>query len=345
MSFDDRKITDQTIADKGVASAPDTLTGTPADNKLVFDRLPKEIADRLNGLIDDLQEAGSAAQLGVTPFEGVTAGNVQDALEQLQAGQNDKDETLRGELTGQSGAGMIGVTSFDGVTAGDVQEALQVLQDNLVTLKELLKSRAGAEEIGVTPFAGVASDKLQDVLEEIQGQIDDVTAGIIPDYGVTTIKLALQAVTLDRLAQEVVDLIEAAEPSRASTELDDYTMETGTFENAGAGWNSFRFREAFEGVPVVTVTPEEFAGFCEIKEVTAEGFLYCLRLPGISGGTQGSVSTKSVYVGAGTGTSPSHSAQTVVTAVTLPVLPTAVTSTTADPVKIHYTAIEYGGDR
>ena len=30
-------------------------------------------------------------------------------------------------------------------------------------------------------------------------------------------------------------MIEAAEPARSTNELDDYTMETGCFINAGAG--------------------------------------------------------------------------------------------------------------
>ena len=179
---------------------------------------------------------------------------------------------------------------------------------------------------------------MQAALEEIRRQIDDVTAGVIPDYGVTTIKLALQAVTADRLAQDVLDMIEAAEPARSTNELDDYTMETGRFVNAGAGWNTFRFRHAFEGVPVVTVTPKEFNGFCEIKNVTAEGFLYCLRKPSLQGGT---VATATGYIGSDTGTSPGHSQITYVSGVTLP---TFGTETTAEKVEMDYIAIEFGGD-
>ena len=143
-------------------------------------------------------------------------------------------------------------------------------------------------------------------------------------------------------------MIEAAEPARSTNELDDYTMETGCFINAGAGWNTFKFRHPFESVPVLTVTPKEFDGFCEIKSVTAEGFLYCLRQPSLQGGsaTKGTVTTATGYIGSDTGTSPSHSKVTYVSGVTLPVitLPTYGTVTTDEKIEMDYIAIEFGGD-
>ena len=60
-------------------------------------------------------------------------------------------------------------------------------------------------------------------------------------------------------------------------ELQDTEMEVGTITNAGAGWNTYHFREAFEGVPQVTCQAEDFDGVVLVKDITAEGFLYCLR--------------------------------------------------------------------
>ena len=60
-------------------------------------------------------------------------------------------------------------------------------------------------------------------------------------------------------------------------ELQDTEMEVGTITNAGAGWNTYHFREAFEGVPQVTCQAEDFDGIVLIKDITAEGFFYCLR--------------------------------------------------------------------
>lgn len=132
-------------------------------------------------------------------------------------------------------------------------------------------------------------------------------------------------------------------------ELEDYEIETGSFQNAGAGWNTYKFRTPFDGVPKVTCQAINFAGIVQVKDVTAEGFLYCLRAAGVSDGsvTPGSVSKSTLYTGAGTGTSTQHSAHSVVTDVTLPTvtLPSVGMNTTAAQVEIHYIAIEYGGDR
>lgn len=108
-------------------------------------------------------------------------------------------------------------------------------------------------------------------------------------------------------------------------ELQDTEMEVGTFTNAGAGWNTFKFREAFEAAPQVTCQAENFDGVVLIKDITAEGFLYCLR----------TLQNGSYYTGGSTGTNPSHSATTLVSG----------TTTTADSIKINYIAVEYGGER
>ena len=70
---------------------------------------------------------------------------------------------------------------------------------------------------------------------------------------------------------------------------------------------------------------ENLDGIVQVKSITAEGFLYCLR----------TLSTGSYYTGASTGTQPSHSATTLVSG----------TTTTETAVKIHYIAVEYGGER
>lgn len=333
MTFDESKISAEKAAETGVQSQPDALTGSAEENKKVFDLLPLLIIERLNKLIEALQTANSAGQIGATEFSNVTGDTVQEQLQSIQKNLEDYRDAVKA-----NGAGNVGMKPFDGVNANTVQAALEQLQANLVQYINTVKSEEGAGRVGITPFKGVTANTVQLALEEIRRQIDDVTAGIIPDYGVTTIKLALQAVTADRLAQDVLDMIEAAEPARSTNELDDYTMETGCFINAGAGWNTFRFRHAFEGVPVVTVTPKEFNGFCEIKSVTAEGFLYCLRKPSLQGGT---VATATGYIGSDTGTSPGHSQITYVSGVTLP---TFGTETTAEKVEMDYIAIEFGGD-
>lgn len=115
--------------------------------------------------------------------------------------------------------------------------------------------------------------------------------------------------------------LSGAEPN----DLEDTALEVGTIVNAGAGWNTFHFREPFDGVPQVALQAEDFEGVVLIKNITAEGFLYCLRV----------LSTGSYYTAAGTESSSAHSAATLVNG----------TTTTAAEVKINYLAVEYGGER
>lgn len=122
-----------------------------------------------------------------------------------------------------------------------------------------------------------------------------------------------------------VDAPAGGESDSGVGELQDTEMEVGTITNAGAGWNTYHFREAFEGIPQVVCQAEDFDGVVLVKDITAEGFLYCLR----------KLQTGSYYTGGSTGTNPSHSATTLVSG----------TTTTADAVKINYIAVEYGGER
>ena len=77
-------------------------------------------------------------------------------------------------------------------------------------------------------------------------------------------------------------------------DLEDTVLEVGTITNAGAGWNTFKFREAFDAAPQVVCQAEDFDGIVQVKSVTADGFLYCLR----------TLSTGSYYTGGSSGTSP-----------------------------------------
>ena len=46
------KISDSAVSSTGVVSAADTLTGTAAENKAVFDKLPRLLRDKINETID-----------------------------------------------------------------------------------------------------------------------------------------------------------------------------------------------------------------------------------------------------------------------------------------------------
>lgn len=108
-------------------------------------------------------------------------------------------------------------------------------------------------------------------------------------------------------------------------ELEDTTLEVGSFINAAAGWNTYTFREAFDAAPNVVLAAEAFEGVVQIQNITAEGFQYCLRV----------LSSASYYTASGTAASSAHSANTLVNG----------TTTTATAIKINYLAVEYGGER
>lgn len=52
--LDNYKITSTEIAQNKVQSAPDTLTGTPQDNKRVFDKLAELIASKYNSMLNQI---------------------------------------------------------------------------------------------------------------------------------------------------------------------------------------------------------------------------------------------------------------------------------------------------
>ena len=84
MAISDHKIKESDYTGRDVVSAPDRLTGTPRENKLVFDRLTKQIIiPALNALIDELTNSG-AASVG-TSVSGVAGTDVQTVLEGMKA--------------------------------------------------------------------------------------------------------------------------------------------------------------------------------------------------------------------------------------------------------------------
>ncbi|MDR2513817.1 MAG: hypothetical protein LBD02_01250 [Christensenellaceae bacterium] len=117
------KIVDVDYTGKDVASLPDVLTGTPAENKAVFDTLVKElVAPRLNALIDLLNGQAGAAQIGAENPVSVTEQpvTVQEALSLLR---NYVDGFIE-EYQSPLGASQIGLSPIPDIAASTVQEGL-----------------------------------------------------------------------------------------------------------------------------------------------------------------------------------------------------------------------------
>lgn len=83
------------------------------------------------------------------------------------------------------------------------------------------------------------------------------------------------------LTAQLVKKIEASGSSGATQplvpdtfELEDLSIQMGSFQNAGEGWNAFTFPSSFEAIPVVYATSEGYS--IAVKDVTEEGFSYQL---------------------------------------------------------------------
>lgn len=219
MSFNDCKISESEIQTTGVQSQADTLTGSAADNKMVFDALPTLVIQKLNSLIDQMQQQAAAGQIGVTPFDGMTAKTLQAALEQIQA-------DIGGNYGGADGAGKVGYTPSEGVDEDTVQAAIEAVQANLAAYIAKIKAATGAAEVGNAPIAGMTSTNVQQALEELRENIDNIVSGIIPGGSITSDMIQDGAVTADKLGSDVTAKLGV---------LGGATTPQGALANLGAG--------------------------------------------------------------------------------------------------------------
>lgn len=260
MSFNDCKISESQIQTTGVQSQPDTLTGSAADNKMVFDALPTLVIQKLNSLIDQMQQQAAAGQVGVTPFDGMTAQTLQDALEQIQA-------DIGGNYSGADGAGKVGYTPSEGVDEDTVQEAIEAVQANLTAYIAKIKAATGAAEVGNAPIAGMTATNVQQALEELRENIDNIVSGIIPGGSITSDMLQDGAVTADKLGSDVTGEeipTSASDPTSISSQLSNAVRVNPGYGNGmlGNDLNNWKRLGTFETIgnnpdPVTTNAPPD----------------------------------------------------------------------------------------
>lgn len=147
MSIKDLTITDQNVQSTYVQSQPDRLTGTAQQNKAVFDAFPQLIRQRFNALLEALAGAGAAGEIPVGPIEGVTAENVQQALEAIQQNLT----AYINKIKSAAGASEVGVSQIGGMTAQTVQKAL-----------EELRKAIDDSVSGIIPGGSITADMIQD---------------------------------------------------------------------------------------------------------------------------------------------------------------------------------------
>lgn len=218
MALSDYKISGSEINTNGVVSAPDILTGTTQENKAIFDKLPTLIINKFNALIDSISATG-ADEIGVQPFDEITANNIQDALKQIR-------DLIGTYYSGADGAGKVGYTPSEGVDEDTVQAAIEAVQANLAAYIAKIKAATGAAEVGNTPIVGMTATNVQQALEELKKNIDNIVSGIIPGGSITSDMLQDGAVTEAKLSSDVAAKLGV---------LGGATTPQGALANLGAG--------------------------------------------------------------------------------------------------------------
>ena len=220
MSIQEQKITEAAVAESGVQSQPDKLTGTAAQNKKVFDNLVTAVVrEKFNALLDELTGAAAAAQLGITTIPGFSADNIQTALEQIVQAMQDvtQGSVADGSITLAKLAAEVTAVALGGAAAshthgaGDINSG--VLDAARIPVLDGTKLGTGSVSTAQLGAAAVTAEKLAALA---------VLAQHIANGAVTTQKLAEGAVTAEKIAPEAV--------TRAKMAIDAFTLA----DNAGA---------------------------------------------------------------------------------------------------------------
>ena len=204
MSIQEQKITEAAVAESGVQSRPDKLTGTAAQNKKVFDNLVTAVVrEKFNALLDELTGAAAAAQLGITTIPGFSAGNIQTALEQIVQAMQDvtQGSVTDGSITLAKLAAEVTAVALGGAAAshthgaGDI--AFGTLESSRIPVLDGTKLGTGSVGTAQLGAAVVTAEKLAALA---------VLAQHIENGAVTTQKIAAGAVTAEKIADGAVKL-------------------------------------------------------------------------------------------------------------------------------------------
>lgn len=172
-----QKITEEQIEQNQIASLPDRMTGTAAENKAAFDALVKVAIDAFNALVDTLAATGGAGEIGAEPFTGV--GDAATVQEQLKAIQKNITDAAQGAIPD------------GGVTTSKIA-------DYAVNTLKLASAAVTAAKIAA---GAVTTEKIEDAaVTAAKLATNSVTETKIPDGSIKSAKLADGAVTDAKLS-------------------------------------------------------------------------------------------------------------------------------------------------
>ena len=232
MSIQEQKITEAAVAESGVQSQPDKLTGTAAQNKKVFDNLVTAVVrEKFNALLDELTGAAAAAQLGITTIPGFSADNIQTALEQIVKAMQDvtQGSVTDGSITLAKLAADVTAIALGGAAASHTHGAGDIASGTLDAsrIPVLDASKLDAGSVGSSQLASsaVTTQKIKDVAvtaDKIASLA--VLTQNIANGAVTTQKLASGAVTADKIAALAITAALIADKTITAAKLADKTV-------------------------------------------------------------------------------------------------------------------------
>ena len=219
MSIQEQKITEAAVAESGVQSQPDKLTGTAAQNKKVFDNLVTAVVrEKFNALLDELTGAAAAAQLGITTIPGFSADNIQTALEQIVQAMQDvtQGSVADGSITLAKLAAEVTAIALGGAAASHTHGAGDIASGTLdfSRIPVLDASKLDAGSVGSSQLASsaVTTQKIKDVA---------VTADKIASLAVLTQNIANGAVTTQKIAALAITTALLADKAVTAAKLAD----------------------------------------------------------------------------------------------------------------------------
>ena len=222
MSIQEQKITEAAVAESGVQSQPDKLTGTAAQNKKVFDNLVTAVVrEKFNALLDELTGTSAAAQLGITTIPGFSADNIQTALEQIVQAMQDvtQGSVADGSITLLKLAAEVTAVALGGAAASHTHGAGDINSGvlDVARIPVLDGTKLGAGSVGTAQLgaAAVTAEKIAALA---------VLAQHIANGAVTTQKLAEGAVTAEKIAALAITAALIADKTITAAKLADKTV-------------------------------------------------------------------------------------------------------------------------
>lgn len=176
----DHKITAEAVAEKGIVSAPDKLSGTAAENKALFDRLVREVvAEKINDLIDEIVTE-LAGKMPAPTAEGVVGQYLRIGENGVEWGIPAGSGDMIAAIYDKDGDGSVDRADVAGATEGNAATATKLQTPRSFTIKD-------AE--GVNTGRAASFDGGEDAVIRLPAVIKASVTGAVEGNAATATKL------------------------------------------------------------------------------------------------------------------------------------------------------------